>query len=100
MEVWQTGLELAKKLEQKADEVKEENKKQETKADVQDSEDNTKDKAEKLFAEKLENAENGENGEVYLDNEDMQMIIEGTKENAETQIKSFSDVGVNLDLKI
>lgn len=89
--------ELAKKLEQKADEVKEDNKKQETKVDAKDSEDNKKDKTEKLFAEKLENAENGE---VYLDNEDMQLIIEAAKENVGTQSKSFSDVGLNLDLKI
>ncbi len=55
-------------------------------------------KAEKLLSEKLENARNGE---IYLDNEDMQTIIEASKgdDAGNSGIKGNMAVGANLDLK-
>lgn len=55
-------------------------------------------KAEKLLSEKLENARNGE---IYLDNEDMQTIIEAAKgdDAGKSDIKGNMAVGANLDLK-
>ena len=55
-------------------------------------------KAKKLLAEKLENAGNGE---IYLDNEDMQTIIEAAKgdDTGKSGIKGNMAVGANLDLK-
>ena len=53
---------------------------------------------EKLLSEKLENARNGE---IYLDNEDMQTIIDAAKgdDTGKSGIKGNMAVGANLDLK-
>lgn len=55
-------------------------------------------KAEKLLSEKLENAKNGE---IYLDNEDMKIIIEAARGNdtGKADTKGTMTVGTNLDLK-
>lgn len=55
-------------------------------------------KAEKLLSEKLEKARNGE---IYLDNEDMQTIIEAAKgdDTGKADTKGNMTIGANLDLK-
>jgi DNA repair exonuclease SbcCD ATPase subunit len=78
---------IAEKAEEKEEEAEEE--KTEITEEVQDSNDTAKDKAEKLLSEKLENADDGK---MYLDNKDMQVIIEATKQS--------SKVGDNFDFKI
>lgn len=59
-------------------------------------------KAEQMLLEKLENSENGE---IYLDDGDMQKIIEAAREQEEEQADKKQDnhanvVGANLDLKV
>ena len=71
---------------------------QEEKAEeTEKKEDETEEKAEKMLAEKLKNASDGE---VYLNDEEMQTIIDVTKnrENATTNVPS--QTGKNLDIKI
>ena len=55
-------------------------------------------KAEKMLAEKMKNTKNGE---IYLDNEDMQTIIEAAKgdDTSKTGTKGNMTIGANLDLK-
>ena len=53
----------------------------------------------------LEKLENSENGEIYLDDGDMQKIIEAAREQEEEQADKKQDnhanvVGANLDLKV
>ena len=59
-------------------------------------------KAEQMLLEKLENSENGE---IYLDDDDMQKVIEavrepGERETTEKQSNHSIVVGANLDLQI
>lgn len=59
-------------------------------------------KAEQMLLEKLENSENGE---IYLDDDDMQKIIEAAREQEEEQAgkkqgNHANPVGANLDLQI
>ncbi len=58
-------------------------------------------KVEQMFLEKLENSENGE---IYLDDDDMQMILDAAKEQEEQagtkQGNHVKAVGANLDLQI
>ncbi|HBI62691.1 MAG TPA: hypothetical protein DDY31_16050 [Lachnospiraceae bacterium] len=59
-------------------------------------------KAEQMLLEKLENSENGE---IYLDDDDMQKVIEavrepGERETTEKQNNHLNVVGANLDLQI
>lgn len=85
---------LAEQLEEKAEEAKESEKKQE-KAET----DTVKNKAEKLLSEKIESAKDGE---VFLDNEDMQIIIEAAKENNQGKASAQKPVavGTNFDMQI
>lgn len=55
-----------------------------------------KDRAEKLLSEKLENATDGE---VYLDNEDMQVIIDAAQNREAVTTNTSSEVGKNFDFK-
>lgn len=55
-----------------------------------------KDRAEKLLSEKLENATDGE---VYLDNEDMQVIIDAAQNREAVTTNTSSEVGKILILK-
>lgn len=59
-------------------------------------------KAEQMLLEKLENSENGE---IYLDDDDMQKVIEAVREprereTTEKQSNHSNVVGANLDLQI
>lgn len=67
---------LRKSMEEKAEEAKEDGEKIAISEGIQDENEIVKDRAEKLLSEKLENATDGE---VYLDNEDMQVIIDAPK---------------------
>ena len=90
---------LAEKLEEKAEEAKESEKKQE-KADTGAAEtDTVKEKAETLLSEKIENAKDGK---VFLDNEDMQTIIEAAKEDNQGKASTKKPVaaGTNFDMQI
>ena len=53
----------------------------------------------------LEKLENSENGEIYLDDDDMQKVIEAVREprereTTEKQSNHSNVVGANLDLQI
>lgn len=86
---------LADKIEEKIEETREDEKKQE-KADASETKTETaRDKAENLLLEKLENSDGGE---VYLDNEDIQLIVEAAKQSVSS--KNSIQVGENFDLKI
>lgn len=88
---------LAEQLEEKAEEAKESDKEKEN-ADTGAAEtDTVKNKAETLLSERLKNVADGE---VYLDNKDMQVIIEVAKNEEKATTKQLSGVGGNLDLKI
>ncbi len=59
-------------------------------------------KAEQMLLEKLENSENGE---IYLDDDDMQKVIEAAREQEEKEAvkkqgNHANSVGANLDLQI
>ena len=64
---------------------------------IQDENEIVKDRAEKLLSEKLENATDGE---VYLDNEDMQVIIDAAQNREAVTTNTSSEVGKNFDFKI
>lgn len=90
---------LAEQLEEKAEEAKESEKKEEQ-ADVGAVEtDTVKDKAETLLSEKIEGAKDGK---VFLDNEDMQTIIEAAKEDNQGKASTKKPVatGANFDMQI
>jgi hypothetical protein len=87
---------IAEKLEDKAEKVEDAEGKTAISEETQDSNDTAKDKAEKLLSGKLENADDGE---IYLDNKDMQVIIEAAKNEERTATKQ-SKVGDNFDFKI
>lgn len=93
----QKAEQLAEKLEEKAEEVEEAEEKIAISEGTQDENSTAKDKAEKLLSERLKNVVDGE---VYLDNKDMQVIIEGAKNEEKATTKQLSGVGDNLDLKI
>ena len=86
---------IAEKLEEKVEETKEDGEKIAISEGIQDE--NVKDKAEKLLSKKLENATDGE---VYLDNEDMQVIIDAAQNREAVAINAFSEAGKNFDFKI
>ena len=88
---------IAEKLEEKAEEVEEAEEKIAISEGTQDENNMAKDRAEKLLSERLRNVADGE---VYLDNKDMQVIIEAAKNEEKAATKQFSGVGDNLDLKI
>ena len=77
---------IAEKLEEKA-----------ISEGIQDENEIVKDRAEKLLSEKLENATDGE---VYLDNEDMQVIIDAAQNREAVTTNTSSEVGKNFDFKI
>lgn len=96
--------ELQKVLEENKSET--EDKKtdgEQEKSDIIIIKENTpQEKVEQMLLEKLENSENGE---IYLDDGDMQKIIEAAREQEEEQADKKQDnhanvVGANLDLKV
>ncbi len=90
---------LAKQLEEKAEEAKKPEDNQDQGGIVVVKSD-TWDKAEKLLSEKLENADNGK---IYLDNNDMQILINAAKEEAQGQPdkgKNLAVAGGNFDMQI
>jgi hypothetical protein len=93
----QKAEQIAEKLEEKAEEVEEAEEKTAISEDNQDENNTAKDKAEKLLSEKIENADDGK---MYLDNKDMQVIIEAAKNEERTATKQSSKVGDNFDFKI
>ena len=88
---------IAEKLEEKAEEAKEDGEKIAISEGIQDENEIVKDRAEKLLSEKLENATDGE---VYLDNEDMQVIIDAAQNRDAVTTNTSSEVGKNFDFKI
>lgn len=88
---------IAEKLEEKAEKVEVAAEKTAISEGTQDENNTAKDKAEKLLSERLINVADGE---VYLDNKDMQVIIEVAKNEEKATTEQFSGVGDNLDLKI
>ena len=88
---------IAEKLEEKAEEAKEDGEKIAISEGIQDENEIVKDRAEKLLSEKLENATDGE---VYLDNEDMQVIIDAAQNREAVTTNTSSEVGKNFDFKI
>jgi hypothetical protein len=90
---------IAEKLEEKEEEKAEEEKTEKIAISEgnQDENNTAKDKAEKLLSERLENADDGE---IYLDNKDMQVIIEAAKNEEKNAAKQLSGVGDNFDFKI
>lgn len=91
----QKAEQIAEKLEEKAEE------KIAISEGTQDENNTAKNKAEKLLAEKLEQTGDGE---VYLDDENMQILIEAAKEKEAEQFAKKSvgkEVeGTNFDMKI
>ena len=97
----QKAEQIAEKLEEKAEEAEETKEKIAVSEGTQDENNTAKNKAEKLLAEKLEQTGDGE---VYLDNENMQTLIEAAKEKEVEQFAKKSvgkEVeGTNFDMKI
>ena len=92
--------ERSEQLKEKAEEAKktEDSKDQDNKVVVKS--DTAQDKAENLLSEKLENADDGK---IYLDNDDMQTIINAAKEEAQGQsdkVKNPVVAGNNFDMQI
>ncbi len=90
---------LSEDMEKKAEEAE---KEQDKTGIIVVKSDANQDKAERLLAEKLENAEDER---ILLDNDDMQKIIEAAREReegqvAEKQSNRANEIGANLDLKI
>lgn len=88
---------LRKSWKKKAEEAKEDGEKIAISEGIQDENEIVKDRAEKLLSEKLENATDGE---VYLDNEDMQVIIDAAQNREAVTTNTSSEVGKNFDFKI
>lgn len=66
-------------------------------------EDTPQEKAEKMLLEKIENLDNSSNGEIYFDNDDMQVIIDAVREDAQGKIDKVKDpvvAGNNFDMQI
>ena len=97
----QKAEQIAEKLEEKAEEAEETEEKIAVSEGTQDENNTAKNKAEKLLAEKLEQTGDGE---VYLDDENMQTLIEAAKEKEAEQLAKKSvgkEVeGTNFDMKI
>ena len=90
---------LAKQLEEKAEEAKK-TKESKEQGGIAAAKSDIWDKAEKLLSEKLENADNGE---IYLDNNDIQILINAAKEKAQGQPdkgKNPAAAGGNFDVQI
>ena len=91
------------KEKQEIEEKKKEEKeieKRETQGDIIVKSNFAQDKAENLLSKKLENADDGK---IYLDNDDMQTIINAAKEEAQKQsdkVKNPVVAGNNFDMQI
>lgn len=89
---------LSENMEKKAEEAE---KEQDRTGIIVVKSDANQDKAERLLAEKLENAKDGR---ILLDNDDMQKVIEAAREHDERQVEKqgnrANETGANLDLKI
>ncbi len=91
---------IAEELEEKAEEVEDADEKITISGGAQEENNTAKDKAERLLLEKMENSENGE---IYLDDDDMQMILDATKEETQGQtdkVKNPVVAGNNFDMQI
>ncbi len=90
--------ENAEKLEEKAEEAKESEKSEEKKV-VKEDGTTTPNKAEQLINEKMAASKDGT---IYLNDTDMETIIEAAQEEdaGKTTVKDQPQVGANLDLKI
>ena len=96
--------ELQKALEENKSETEDKKTKgEQEKSDIIIVKENTPlEKVEQMLLEKLENSENGE---IYLDDDDMQKIIEAAREQEEEQAgkkqgNHANVIGANLDMKI
>ena len=96
------------KLEETLEEKKAENAEEKTDGEQEKSgiivvkENTPLEKAEQMLLEKLENSENGE---IYLDDDDMQKVLEAAREQEEKEAvkkqgNHANPVGANLDLQI
>ena len=91
---------LAEQLEEKAEEAKKTKDSQEQDSKVAVKPDTALDKAEKLLAEKLENADGRE---TYFNDDDMKIFMAGAKEEAQKQsdkVKNPVVAGSNFDTQI
>ena len=90
--------ENAEKLEEKAEEAKESEKSEEKKV-VKEDGTATPNKAEQVINEKMAASKDGT---IYLNDTDMETIIEAAQEEdaGKTTVKDQPQVGANLDLKI
>ncbi len=93
---------ISENIAERAEEAKKAEKEQDKTGIIVVRSDTNKDKAERLLAEKLENAEDGR---ILLDNDDMQKIIEAAREHEEGQADEKQGDRANeivsyLDLKI
>lgn len=96
----QKAEQIAEKLEEKAEKVEEAAEKIAISEGTQDENNTAKDKAERILLEKLENFQNGE---IYLDDGDMQMILDAVKEETQGQtdkVKNPVVAGNNFDMQI
>lgn len=96
----ETSRERSEQLKEKAEEAKKAKDRQAQGSKVVIKSDTAQDKAEKLLSEKLENANDGK---IYLDNDDIQTIINAVKEEAQGQSDKAKHpvmAGGNFDLKI
>lgn len=87
-------------LKEKVEEAKKTEDSQEQDSKVIVKPDNALDKAKNLLSEKLENADDGK---IYLDNDDIQIIINAAKEEAQEQpdkVKNSVVAGNNFDMQI
>ena len=99
---------IKKKKEEKEKQEIEEKKKEEKEIEKRETQgniivvksDTAQDKAENLLSEKLQNADDGK---IYLDNDDMQTILNAAKEEAQGQpdkVKNPIVAGNNFDMQI
>ena len=87
-------------LKEKAEEAKKAEDSQNQGSIIVVKSETAQDKAENLLSEKLENADDGK---IYLDNDDMQTIINAAKEEAQGQpdkVKNPVVAGNNFDMQI
>jgi len=96
----QTAEQIVEKLEEKAEEAEDADRKIAISGGAQEENNIAKDKAERILLEKLENSENGE---IYLDDDNMQMILDAAKEETRGQtdkVKNPVMAGNNFDMQI
>ena len=92
--------ERSEQLKEKVEEAKKTEDSQNKGSIIVVKSDTAQDKAENLLSEKLENADDGK---IYLDNDDMQTIINAAKEEAQVQpdkVKNPVVAGNNFDMQI